>query len=367
MNRSIIIATVIAVGVTGWIVSGQFTEPETKQAVAGVDPNSEIAPALQRIKTGPVEVQVQNFNARSREQEVIVRGRTEALRSVILKAETPGRVVKIRAELGQRVKKGEILVEFAIKARHAQLAEAEALVRQRDIEYKAAKSLSKKGFSAKTTLAGAKAYLDSARAQAKAVRILLEDLIIRAPFDGIIEERMVEIGDFVKDGNEVVTIVDENPFLITGQISELHVNEIKVGGLGTAKLITGEVVNGFIRFIGKASDPNTRTFRVELLVNNDDNTLRSGVTAETTFKTTTVMAHFISPAILTLNDTGTLGVRAVDDDDVVQFHPVHILSDSSQGAWVDGLPKESRLIIVGQEFVRAGDTVLPKMITAETK
>jgi len=367
VNRSIIIATVIAVGVTGWIVSGQFIDPEVKQAVAEVDPNSSIAPALQRIKTGPVEVQIKNYNARSHEQEVVVRGRTEALRSVDLKAEIPGRVVKIRAERGQRVKKGEILIEFAIKARHAQLAEAEALIRQREIEYNAAKSLSKKGFSAKTTLAGAKAYLDSARAQAKAVRILLEDLIIRAPFDGIIEERNVEIGDFVKDGNSVITIVDENPFLVTGQISELHVNQIQVGGVGTAKLITGEEVKGFIRFIGKTADPNTRTFRVELLVDNEDFSLRSGVTAETTFKTDTVMAHFISPAILTLNDTGTLGVRAVDDADIVRFHPVHVLSDSNQGAWVDGLPKESRLIVVGQEFVRAGDKVAPKVITAGAK
>lgn len=367
MNRSIILAAAIAVGVTGWIVSGQFSDPEVQATVAETDPNSEIAPALQRIKTGPVAVQVQNYNARSHKQEVVVRGRTEALRSVDLKAETPGRVVKIHAELGQHVKKGDVLVEFAIKERHAQLAEAEALIRQREIEYNAAKSLSKKGFSAKTTLAGAKAYLDSARAQATAVRILLEDLIIRAPFDGIIEDRSVEIGDFVKDGNSVISIVDENPFLVTGQISELYVNEIKVGGLGTAKLITGETVEGFIRFIGKTADPNTRTFRVELLVDNEDRTLRSGVTAETTFKTETVMAHFISPAILTLNDTGTLGVRAVDDADIVQFHPVHILSDSSEGAWVDGLPAESRLIIVGQEFVRAGDKVIPKMITAGAK
>ncbi len=364
MNRSVIIAAVIAVGVTGWIVSGQFQDEAPEEATSEVKNESEIASALQPKQSGPVEVQVKMFQAVPRIQEVVVRGRTEALRTVELKAETPGRVEEILVERGQRVKKGDVLIKFAVKDRLAQLAEAEALIRQRQIEYKAAKALNKKGFSAATTLAGSQAQLDSARAKAKSVRILLEDLVITAPFDGIIEEREAEIGDYIKDGNTVVTIVDENPSLVTGQISELFVNRIKVGDTGTAKLVTGEVVTGTVRFIGKTSDPATRTFRVELLVKNDDYRLRAGVTAETTFKTETVMAHFISPAVLTLNDAGELGVRAVDDSNMVIFHPVQVLSDGSDGAWIGGLPAESRLITVGQEFVRAGEKVIYNTETA---
>ncbi|MBL4906036.1 MAG: efflux RND transporter periplasmic adaptor subunit [Sneathiella sp.] len=366
MNRSVIIATIIAVGVTGWIASGQFGDTSNSEAVAKVasETDSEIAPALRAKKTGPTEVQVHTYVARERTQEVIIRGRTETLRSVDIRAETPGRVTETRVDIGQRVKKGDILVKFAVKDRLAQLAEAEALVRQRQIEYKASKALNKKGFSAKTTLASYKALLDSAHAQAKSVRIRLDDLIIRAPFDGIIEERAAEIGDFLKDGNVIITIVDEDPFLVTGQISELYVNKLQVGNEGTAKLITGEEVTGKIRFIGKTADAATRTFRVELLVSNTDGKLRSGVTAETTFKTEKVQAHFISPAFLTLDDEGTLGVRSVNDQDIVQFHPIKVISDSNEGAWVTGLPSESRLIVVGQEFVRAGDTVIPRTVTA---
>ncbi|MEH6477861.1 MAG: efflux RND transporter periplasmic adaptor subunit, partial [Sneathiella sp.] len=242
--------------------------------------------------------------------------------------------------------------------------EAEALVRQREIEYKAAKSLSKKGFSAKTTLAGTKALLDSALAKAESVRIKMADLIIKAPFDAIVEERQAEIGDFIKDGNSVITLVDEDPFLVTGQVSEVYVNKIKIGDKGISKLVTGETVEGVIRFIGKKADPATRTFRVELLVENDNSDLRAGVTAETTFSTEKVMATFISPAILTLNDTGVLGVRSVDDNDTVHFFPVDVLTDSSAGAWVTGLPAQTRLIKVGQEFVRAGEKVDPQNKTA---
>jgi membrane fusion protein, multidrug efflux system len=365
VNRSVIIATVIAVGVTGWIVSGQFSEPKAANEMAtDVETSTEdtkIAKALRPKKVDPTEVLVRDYIAKARAQEVVVRGRTETLRQVDLKAETPGRVVKVNVERGQRVKKGDVLVRFAVKDRRAQLAEAEALVRQRKIEYKAANALNKKGFSAKTTLAGTKALLDSALAKAESVRILLEDLVIRAPFDGIVEERQAEIGDYIKDGNSVVTVLDENPFLVTGQIAEVFVNKISVGDVGVAKLITGEAITGKVRFIGKNADPATRTFRVELLVANDDFALRSGVTSEITFKTQEVMAHFISPAILTLNDRGDLGVRAVDQNDIVEFYPVHVLTDSSKGAWITGLPSTIRLIEVGQEFVRSGEKVLPQL------
>lgn len=370
MNRSVVIATLIAVGVTGWILSGQFDFESEGTPDEASSSETDVAPITKSEKTTTtnehklIQVEVLMSTGQQQAQPIVVRGTTEAIRTVEIKAETPGRVFEILVDRGQRVKKGDVLVKFAIKDRKAQLSEAEALVRQRQIEYDAAKSLNKKGFSAKTTLASTQALLDSALAQAESVRIKLEDLIIRAPFDGIIEDRAAELGDFIKDGNLVVTLVDENPVLIIGQISELYVNKIKVGDLGTAKLVTGEAVSGTVRFIGKTADPATRTFRVELLVENTDRVIRSGVTAETTFMAEKVLAHFISPAILTLNDAGVLGVRSVDDQDIVQFHPINVLSDSNKGAWITGLPAQSRLIRVGQEFVKDGEKVLPQKQTA---
>ncbi len=377
MNRSVILAVIIAVGVTAWIVSGQFQDPLAENptegqviAAAAQDDSAEAAKVAAKAEINekePQQVLVRTYSARPREQEIVVRGKTETIRSVELKAETPGRVIAVEVEKGQRVKKGDVLIRFAVKDRKARLAEAEALIRQRQIEYNASKSLSKKGFSAKTTLAASKAQLDSALAQAETVRIGLQDLVITAPFDGVVEERQAEIGAYIKDGSNVVTLMDEDPFLVTGQIAEVYVNKIKVGDPGFAKLITGEIVQGTVRYVSKQSDSATRTFRVELIVPNPDYSLRSGVTAEITFKSDKIMAHQISPAILTLNDRGDLGVRSVNDQEIVEFYPVQVLSDSNEGAWVAGLPDQIRLIEVGQEFVREGEKVRPQTHTAEVK
>ncbi|MZR30589.1 efflux RND transporter periplasmic adaptor subunit [Sneathiella litorea] len=372
MNRSIIIAIVIAVGVTAWIASGQIdfggdSEDNASGAAAATQAEGSAAETTGDAKNKPkiMGVRYQNFTAQPREQEIIVHGRTEANRVVDLKAEISGRVKKVHADVGDRVKAKDPIVSFDVKDNQARLQEAQALVRQREIEFNAAKKLNKKGFSSDTTFASAQAQLDSAKAQVTAMKIRLNDLVITAPFDGYIENRYAEIGDFVKDGNPIATIVESDPLLITGQISELQVGKIEVGSEGSAKLVTGETVTGKVKFIGRVANPETRTFRVELEVPNEGYKLRSGVTAEITFKASSVKAHFLSPAFLTLNDKGVLGLRAVGPDDVVEFHPVRILADTPDGIWVDGLPDTVRLIVVGQDFVRAGDTVKPDLFVAE--
>lgn len=373
MNRSIIIAVIIAIAVTAWIASGQMdkfsgstgndAEASTKtDGVNALTSTEDDAPEKKKKLTG---VRVQTFTAKPREQEVIVHGKTEAFRVVELKAEISGRVKKVHVDDGDRVKAGDPIVSFDVKDNKAKLLEAEALVRQRQIEHKAAKSLNKKGFSSTTTLASAKAQLDSANAKATGMRIRLEDLVVTAPFDGYIEHRTAEVGDFFKDGDEITTIVDSNPLLVTGQISELQVNSIEVGGKGTARLVTGEEISGEITFVSNMADAATRTFRIELEVPNANNKLRNGVTAEISIKTKSVDAHFISPALLTLDDTGLLGLRAVGANDIVEFYPIKILSDTPQGVWVAGLPETINLITVGQDFVREGDQVKPDFDTAE--
>jgi membrane fusion protein, multidrug efflux system len=374
VNRSIIIAAVIAVGVTGWIISGNLEMLGLdklgigKDAIANVDAQSDTSTGKISTVTEPEKVEkvvppttvtVQTMTALPRTQHVVVRGITEALRKVDVKAETDARIVETYVEPGQRVKKGDMIARFAIKDRKAKLEEAEALVQQRDVEYNVAKQLIKKGFSSKTKYYKTQAELDSAKAQVKSMRIRLEDLRLRAPFDGIVEDRQAEVGDYLKVGNVVATIVDENPFLVTAQISELDVGKISVGNAGTATIVTGQQLQGNIRFISKTADAATRTFRVELEVDNEDYSLRGGMTAKIVFSTKTIMAHFMSAAYLTLSEEGQLGVRSVDNDNRVQFYPVAVLADNQEGVWVGGLPETVRIITIGQDFVRHGDIVAP--------
>lgn len=353
MRTSVIIAGVLAIGATAWIVSGQFGGND-RQAVAN---GSENAP--QKATKPLVSVRVRPVTARVRNDALVVNGRTEESRQVILRAETAGPVIEVPAVEGRILNAGDIVARQSVEDRNARLAEATALVRQREFEYRAATELAKKGFRSGTKLAEARAQLDAARAATKSMRIDLSRTTIKAPFRGVMETRYVEKGDYVKIGDNVARIVDLDPVLAVGSASERDIGAISIGESGQVTFIDGTAATGKIRFIASVADPETRSFRIELEIPNPDYRIRAGLTGKLTLPLPPVRAYVVSPAVLTLADDGRIGIRLVDENDIVRFAPISILGESADGFWISGLTDGDKLITIGHEYVRAGQKVRP--------
>lgn len=111
-----------------------------------------------------------------------------------------------------------------------------------------------------------------------------------------------------------------------------------------------------MRFVSKSANQDTRTFRVEVTIDNADRSLRDGTTAEMVIPVAKGRAHQIAANLLVLNDDGRIGVRA-NDNGLVKFYPVEILNDDFASLWVDGLPNNVQLITVGQAFVVDGQKI----------
>ena len=180
---------------------------------------------------------------------------------------------------------------------------------------------------------------------------------IVAPFSGYLESLKVDEGDFLNVGSVCASLIDPDPMLLVADVAEKDIAQIQLGSEATAKLISGRLIAGEVAFIGSSADKNTRTFRVEISVENKDTTIRDGVSAEIYIKGKKEPAHKISPAILSLNDQGKLGVRTVTKENKVEFKEIKILEDTSSGMWVSGLDQEARIITLGQEYVFQGQTV----------
>ena len=346
-NRPWIIAAALGLAVVAWMASGHRPAAETPGPAVRSDQNE--APLQQ------VQVRLQQAEAVYR--DVTLYGRTAPARSVELKAETRGRVTAIGAERGEQVAAGEVLVRLDARDRDARLAEARATVYQREIEYEAQKPLLEQGYITEGQLAAGAANLERARAELRRAELDLQYMTIRAPFDGAVQDRMVEIGDYLDVGDPVATFVDDRTLIVTASIAEQDVAAVREAPTAEARLITGEQVEGRIRYIAPVAERSTRTFTIELELDNDDGRLPAGVTAELRVRAGQVLAHKMSPAVLTLNDEGVLGVKIVDAADEVVFHPAEIVKSSSDGVWVAGLPERASIITVGQGFVRAGERV----------
>lgn len=352
MRKSYVVATAMTALMAVWIASG---------ALSG-KAESTTPPPADRAETTPAalpRVRIRASTAADHIGSITVRGRTEAARSVDLKAETTGSVSEILVRRGAVVKAGDVICRLSLRDRQAALTEAEAELRQREMEYNAASQLKGAGYGTTNRLAEARAQLDAARAKLSRMAEELKDTEIKAPFDGVIEDTTAEIGDVLNPGGPqaCATIVDADPMLIVGQVAEREIADIRVGADASARLITGQEVTGKVRFVATKADPDTRTFRVEIEVANADGALKAGVTTEARVPTPPVAAHHLSPAILSLDGAGTIGLKIVDGDAVVRFLPVGIVGSDDTGVFVTGLPDKADVVVVGQDFVLPGQKV----------
>jgi multidrug efflux system membrane fusion protein len=336
----------IALLVVLWISTGQLGSHAT--------PNTDDT----AVKSSSVpRVSVAALVASERDATITVRGRTQAKNEVDVRAEVEGVVQAIHFDKGDRVRKGDTLCEIKNNDRSARVAQASALVAQTQKELQVAQDLYKQGFRSKTQLAQSEAAYAQAQAGLATMDVALANTHIKAPFDGFVDDRYVNVGDYMRPGDKCEMVIAPEPFLAVGTVSEQQVGQISLGDRATVDLVSGETVSGTVSFVADRADPATRAFRVEVQLPNADAKLRDGVSADIHIAVKKVKGQHISPGILVLDDSGRVGVRAVVNG-IVEFMPINIVSDGPDGMWVSGLPGHVNVITVGQEFVSSGQHVI---------
>jgi multidrug efflux system membrane fusion protein len=330
-------------------------ERDALLAFAGAVPEQIEAPEAEEPPT--LRVVVQRIEERELESAVVLRGRTGAARQVEVRAETSGLVASQPLARGSMVQAGEVLCELAPGTRAASLAEAEARLAEAEINFNAATRLSETGFAAQTRVASVDAARRAALAGVEAAQAELDRLIIRAPFDGLLENDTAELGSLLSPGGLCATVIRLDPIMLVGYAAETQIDRIQVGAMAGARLSNGDEVVGRVTFLGRSADPGTRTFRVEVSVPNPDQTIREGMSADIMVSASATRGHLVPGSALTLDDHGRLGMRLVDAESRTFFAPVTVLRDSLQGFWVSGLPDPADVIVVGQEYATDGITV----------
>jgi multidrug efflux system membrane fusion protein len=355
--RSTLIALIIAAAAAAWIGSGYLGG---NWNLSGSPDGIEAARANAAPKAEtPTRVRVKQSVATEYIASIEASGQTEAARSVEIRAETEGRVVEINAREGAMVNEGDVLIRLDHAERDAEIDRAKARLRQRRIEFNAASKLASEGFQSQTRRAEAEADLEAARADLKVYEIDLARTEIAAPFSGVLDTRPVEIGDFVQRGDPVATIVEIDPLLVVSQIAENNIAQIQVGMPVTARLARGPDYAGVIVYKSAIANEQTRTFKVEAELSNADRRIAQGMTAEMRIDLPAVQAHLVPPSIFQLDQDGRVGLMIVDDRDVARFLRVDIIGSNAEGAFVTGLPDTARIVMVGQQLIEDGETVVP--------
>lgn len=342
------IALVILILLTLWVASGMLFAEQTDNAQARKEAKHRDA--------GLVSVRAERVHAKPITREINLYGRTEPNRGVTLRSEVSGLVVKVYVTEGQRVKEGEPLIDIETSDLVNRLKSAKSTLAQRKIELEGAESLGQKGYQSKVNLAQAQANLETAVSEVSTLELALSKSTLRAPFDGIVNERHVELGDLLKDGDEVAMLVDLDPLIITADVTESDVQALTLGQKASGRMISNDTVTGTIRYISSVSDMGTNTFNVEVAIDNPDTKYLAGMSTELSVPLRTTLAVRITPSVMALDEEGNLGVKTVVDEHV-KFIPIDIVKSDSQGVWLGGMGEITDVITLGHGFVRDGDKV----------
>jgi multidrug efflux system membrane fusion protein len=234
---------------------------------------------------------------------------------------------------------------------------AESVVTQRQAEADAAERLVGGGNAPKLQADQARAELATAKSQLEGAKAELAQYELYAPYNGVIDRVPVQRGSTILAGAEVATLINLDPLLAIGEVSERDLRYLKIGDTADIRLVDGTTVQGTLRYISRDASSATRTFRIEVAIPNEDKSLPAGMTAEIKLLAEPTDAVVLPRSVVTLSDAGDLGIRATDKDDKVVFFPIDLVDDTPKGLVLGGIPADARVIVAGQDLVTEGDSV----------
>ncbi len=315
-------------------------------------------------ETPITNVQTQLSEASTQTVFLRLSGRTEASKIVILRPEIEGTVEKILVQKGSYVKKGTPLVKLTLEDRAQKVEAAESALAMREKQHEAASKLFEKQYRSPISLSGAKAQLEEAKLNLKRANLSLKRIFVRAPFDGIVNDYSVEPGSALSASSEVGAFVSLDPLAITVQVTENVFHQLQKGKITEINLVNGDRVGGVISYVSSIADRQTNTFKVQVSVKNSHNKIPAGMTASVVLPLLEQKVHKLDPSFLTLSDQGEVGIKIVEAGKAT-FIPIVILESAADHILASGLPDKIEVIVMGQDSVVSGETVVPTLRSSD--
>lgn len=339
-----------------WVLTGEFSSigsaaNETPGEEADVAQTA--VPAEKVLRT--VAVIEPGFVQHNR--VIRVSGVTTPDKRTTLATRSAGILGDLKVKKGDRVRAGDVVLVLEGAEKQAMVDTAKALLDQREKEAENIERLVKNGISPTTQSDSARSALASARSQLEAAQADLDRLTVVAPFSGVIDKVMVEEGSWLPSGEAAAVLLQLDPVVALGEVSEREISYVSVGSEADVRLISGDTVSGTVRHVSLEATSGTRTFPIEVAIANPDNRIPAGMTAEIMIKSEAVTAVRLPRSVVTLDAAGNLGLRILNADSTVGFVPIDLIDDSPAGLVLGGVPQNAKIIVAGQDLVSDGETV----------
>ena len=342
------LACLIMLVLVVWLALGDF------QRFQSAAPASDTP---ERDTTTRVEVLSQRSTPYTPKQ--VLQGQLTAARETLLRANVTGYVAEKPVAQGDNVSQGDTLLVLDNDALPQRLKQARDELALAEAEFAGAQNLRRRELISQPELLRRQSALSASAAQVAQLEKQISDTRPTAPFDGTLDRVQVELGDLLQPGEEWARLIDDRRLTGVAWVSQQQVGDLSIGLPVTARLLNGSSLSGEVSYISQRAEEATRTFYIEVTLDNPEQHHLAGGSAEFTVTLPSRQVHTLSPALFNLNDQGQLAIKHLVEENKVAQTAIELVSADTERAYVAGLPDPVKLITLGAGLVSPGETVTP--------
>lgn len=334
-------------------------------AACGQAGGAQVDESVQAERIRTMNVEVMEVVPEAFSDYVRVVGTVEAERDVTVSAEEGGVVEALLARKGERVQRGQPLIRLNADILEAQLDQAAAQANLADETWKRQKTLwEQEQVGTEMAYIQARSNAQTARAQARVLAQRLARTTIRSPVAGILDDRMVEVGNMVAPGTPVVRVLDVDTVKVVAGVPERYAADIERGArVGvTVDALGGREYTGEVDFVGAAVAGDNRTFAIEVEVANPGLGIKPGMSANVQVFRVGLDSALVVPRHAVIRQEGGYVVYvARNTPEGWRAEARGVVPGLTRGEQVvidEGLEPGDRVVVVGQQRVAHGDALI---------
>lgn len=314
--------------------------------------------------TRVINVEARAISSAPFSEVIRLTGTVAAKRDVVVSAEESGRITRVFLEKGRRVRTGSAIAKIDDDGLTAQVEQARAMASLADETWTRRKRLYEEDqVGSELAYLEAKYSAEQAQAAVATLEVRLAKTVVRAPFSGVLDDRMIEVGSMVSPGTPIGRVIDLDPVTIQAGVPERYALDVRQGASVsvTFDVLNDEPFEGVVAFVGSAVDQQSRTFPVEFDIRNAEETIKPEMIANVSLVRRQREDAIVIPqealvrvengyVVFVVEGTGPEATARVRQ---VERGP----SQSNEVVVESGLTTGERLVVVGQHQVEDGDRV----------
>jgi membrane fusion protein (multidrug efflux system) len=329
-------------------------------AEAGASPEAATVEAPTRV----INVEVEQAIPGSFAEDIALTGTVQAARDVMVSAEEGGVVRELLVQRGSRVQEDQPIarIDDAVLLPQVERARAEAQYAE-DTWQRRRRLFEEDGVGSELAYLEARLLSEQAAAQLEVMEERLLNTVVRAPYTGVVEERLVEVGSMVSPGSPVVRVLDVSRVTVAAGVPERYALDVRPGARVRVRFdaLNGQEFEGTIQFVGSAVNPRNRTFPVEFSIPNSNGLIKPEMVAEVSLLRRVVDDALSVPqeAVVRLTEGDAVYVvRNEGEREVAEAQLVTLgLAQDNRVEIADGIVAGDRVVVVGQQELADGDVV----------